>query len=333
MKDGQRTLSRVAQPIKNIALRFAYAGLFISAFALMMLGKVDADVMERLRAQMTDAVAPILEVASKPLEAVEQIFTNVENMVNVFEENDRLRTERGRLMHWKALAEKLEAENRELRGLLNAVHEKEPRFVTGRVIADAGGVFSNSVIVNAGGRNGLHKGQAAVTEDGLVGRLTHVGSRSARILLVTDLNARIPVLVEETGARAIMFGANQGLPRLKHRLAGSFASEGDRIVTSGDAGVFPPGLAVGRVASVNEDGVLIQPFVDMARLDFVRILSFGPAGIVRPPEREDTRLKGPAVRPRAAFDDGAGEAAGTPARSAVTLIPVAIPNSSENAEQ
>lgn len=294
MTDGHRTLSRVAQPIKNMALRFAYVGLIVGAFGMMMLGKFDAVVMERLRAQITDAVAPILDVVSRPIQAVEGVVDNAKNAVNVYSENDRLRAERERLLHWKAVAETLERENQELRQLLNAVPEASARFITGRVIADAGGVFSNSLIINAGARHSVMKGQAAVTEEGLIGRVTHVGSKSSRVLLITDLNARVPVLVQETGTRAIMFGANQGLPRLMHRLSGSIASEGDRVVTSGDAGVFPPGIAVGRVVSVDKDGILVQPFVDLARLDFVRILDFGPEGILRTPEEAPAAPQKPA---------------------------------------
>ncbi len=279
------SFSRVAQPIRNFAQRFAYVGLVVAAFALMMLAKVDTILVERVRTHMTDAVAPILDVLSQPLDTVNRGVAEVQAMKNLYEENTRLREERTRLMHWKSVAEKLEAENRVLKEQLNVIPEREASFVTARVIADTGGAFSQSVIVNAGARDGVEKGQAAVTADGLVGRVIDVGSRSARVLLLTDINAKIPVLVDPTRTRAIMAGANLAKPRLTWLPPGAVVSVGDSVVTSGHAGVFPPGLRVGQVAAVGEGGLIVQPYVDLTRLEYVRILNFSSGGILQLPQR------------------------------------------------
>ena len=279
------SFSRVAQPIRNFAQRFAYVGLVAAAFGLMMLAKVDTILVERARTHMTDAVAPILDVISRPLDTVHRGVEEVQAMKNLYEENARLREERTRLLHWKSVAEKLEAENRILKEQLNAIPEREASFVTGRVIADTGGAFSQSVIVNAGARDGVRKGQAAVTADGLVGRVIDVGSRSARVLLLTDINAKIPVLVDPARTRAIMAGANNSKPRLTWLPPGAVVAVGDSVVTSGHAGVFPPGLRVGRVTAVGEGGLIVQPYADLSRLEYVRILDFGMSGILQLPQR------------------------------------------------
>ena len=279
------SFSRVAQPIRNFAHRFAYIGLVVVAFALMMLAKVDTILVERARTHMTDAIAPILDVISRPLEAVNRGVDEVQAMKNLYDENARLTEERARLLHWKSVAEKLEAENRLLKEQLNVIPEQGASFVTARVIADTGGAFSQSVIVNAGARDGVQKGQAAVTADGLVGRVIDVGSRSARVLLLTDINAKIPVLVAPTRTRAIMAGANQAKPRLTWLPPGAVVSVGDNVVTSGHAGVFPPGLRVGQVSAVGEGGLIIQPYADLSRLEYVRILNFGMSGILQLPQR------------------------------------------------
>lgn len=279
------SFSRVAQPVRNFAHRFAYIGLVVVAFALMMLAKVDTILVERARTHMTDAIAPILDVISQPLDAVNRGVDEVQAMKNLYDENARLTEERARLLHWKAVAEKLEAENRLLKEQLHVIPEKGASFVTARVIADTGGAFSQSVIVNAGARDGVQKGQAAVTADGLVGRVIDVGSRSARVLLLTDINAKIPVLVDPTRTRAIMAGANQAKPRLTWLPPGAVVSVGDNVVTSGHAGVFPPGLRVGQISAVGEGGLIIQPYADLSRLEYVRILNFGMGGILQLPQR------------------------------------------------
>lgn len=279
------SFSRVAQPIRNFAQRFAYAGLVVAAFGLMMLAKVDTILVERARTHMTDAVAPILDVISRPLDAVNQGVDEFVAMKNLYEENVRLREERARLLHWKTVAHQLESENRVLREQLNVIPDPEASFVTARVIADTGGAFSQSVIVNAGARDGVQKGQAAVTADGLVGRVVDVGSRSARVLLLTDINAKIPVLIDSTRTRAIMAGTNKAQPKLTWLPPGSGVSVGDSIVTSGHAGVFPPGLRVGQVVAVGEGGLVVQPYADLARLEYVRLLNFGMSGVLQLPQR------------------------------------------------
>ena len=97
-------------------------------------------------------------------------------------EDADLRSANERLLQWQSAARRLDAENQTLRGMLNFQSAPESRYVTARVIGDTGGAFVHSVILNAGADAGVLRGQAAVTGVGLVGRVTHVGSRSARVL-------------------------------------------------------------------------------------------------------------------------------------------------------
>jgi rod shape-determining protein MreC len=288
VKGDPRTLGRIAQPIKALAQRFAYMGLVLGAFSLMMLGKVDAVLVDRVRAHVTDAVAPILDALSRPLFVVSSWVDEAEALVRVHEENARLREEKARLLQWQAAARGLESENKALRELLNFVPGPEVSFISARVIADTGGAYVQSLLVNAGARDGVRRGQVVVTGDGLIGRTLGVGHRSARILLITDLNSRIPVLVEPDRARAVLAGDNSERPRLVHLPPGAVVSPGDRVVTSGHGGTFPPGLPVGTVAQVGDGAIAVQPYVDRSRLEYVRIADFGLASTLVPvePSRE-----------------------------------------------
>ena len=124
-----------------------------------------------------------------------------------------------------------------------------------------------SLAVNLGADNGVRDGQAAVGSIGLVGRTVQTGDRSARILLITDLNARIPVVVEETRLRGILAGDNTNRPRLIHLPPDTEVRAGDRIVTSGHGGMFPVGIPVGVVASADDGTVRIEPVEDLTRLE------------------------------------------------------------------
>ena len=283
MKELPRSAYRATASVRNLTQRFLYVGLAVLAFAIMLLGKADALLMERFRAQVTDTVAPILDVVSRPVDAAVQVVDQINELVNLRAENQRLREDRTRLLQWQAVARRLEAENKSLHDMLKFVPGPRASFVTARVIADSGNAFAHSLLLNAGQRDGVAKGQAVITGDGLVGRINSTGARSARLLLITDLNSRIPVLIESTRTRAILAGDNKDRPRLIHLPPGAAVSPGDRVVTSGHGGAFPPGLSVGAVTSVSDGGIVVQPFVGRDRLEYVRIVDFELKGILKFP--------------------------------------------------
>src|SRR4029077_2184983 len=143
--------------------------------------------------------------------------------------------------------------------------EPAATYLTARVVADSGGAYVRSVMVYAGSENGVARGQAAVTGDALGGRVAEVGSRAARGLLVTDLNLRVPVIVEGSQQRALLSGDNSERPYLRYLDTGAVIRIGDRIVTSGQGGVFPPGLPVGVVASLEGEAPRVEPYVELSR--------------------------------------------------------------------
>jgi len=284
LKERPRFANRVSAPIRNLAQRFAYLGLALAAFALMLLGKADIGMIDRFRAEVTDGVAPILDMMSRPVATANEVIADARELIAVREQNAELRRDRDRLLHWQMVARKLESENKALREQLNYIPGPDASYVTARVIADTGGTFAHSLLLNTGVRPGVGKGMAVTTGAGLVGRISGVGARSARVLLITDLNSRIPVLIEQTRTRAILAGNNTYRPQLLHLPPGAPVSPGDRVVTSGHGGAFPPGLPVGVVEQVGEGGISVQPFVPRDRIEYVRIVDFGLQGILRQPE-------------------------------------------------
>ncbi len=279
MKQPTGQISRLGN-LKNLAQRFAFLSLIGLTFALMLIGKADTILVERARTAVSDAVTPILKVMAEPAAAISQVVSNIQELGAIRTQNSDLREANEDLMQWQAVALRLENENKQLRALLGTVAESQAKAVSGRVIADTGGAFAQSMLITAGSRDGVAKGQAVVTGAGLVGRVTQAGFRSARILLITDINSRIPVRVGEAGDRAILTGDNSSRPKLIYLGSTSGVAPGDRVVTSGDAGAFPPGLPVGRVVAADESTAVIEPFVSRDRLQYVEVLDFGLTGIL-----------------------------------------------------
>ena len=147
-------------------------------------------------------------------------------------------------------------------------------------------------MVNAGNRDGVAKGQAAITSEGLAGRVAEVGVRSARVLLVTDINSRIPVLVGEGRDRAILAGDNTNQPRLRYLAPGTEIRPGDYVVTSGHGAIFPPGLPIGVVTQASETTMRVQPFVDWAHMEFLRLADYELPGTLRPAQGAGPRRSG-----------------------------------------
>ncbi len=279
MKQHSGALGRLAT-LRQLAQRFTFLALAIAAFALMLLGKADTVLVERLRLAVSDAVVPILDVMSRPASTIAEVVGAVRDLATLRAENVRLREENANLMHWQTLARQLDNENRALQGQLNFVPDPDPSFVTARVVGDTGGAFVHSMLVNSGSREGIRKGQAVIAGEFLVGRIAEVGQRSARVLLLTDINSHIPVILENSRAKAILTGDNSDRPRLNYLSSNTNAAPGDRVVSSGHGGAFPPGIPIGVISSVQDGIVRVEPFVHRYQLEYVTVVDYGLAGVM-----------------------------------------------------
>ncbi|HEY9536362.1 MAG TPA: rod shape-determining protein MreC [Kiloniellaceae bacterium] len=280
MKKPTGSEIRVASPLKAWASRFALLLLVGAAFGLMLIGRTNTFLVEDTRTAVTDMVTPILDAVSQPVDTFSGIIEQAESFTRLSAENQALREQNARLLQWQAVARRLEAENAALRDLKNMVPDPAMSYLTARVVGDPGGAFVRTVLINAGERNGVEKGQAAITGDGLAGRIAEVGQRSARVLLLTDINSRVPVVVGEARDRAVLAGDNSNAPELLYLGPTAKVQVGDYVTTSGHGGVFPPGLPIGVVSAVGERGIRVQPFVDWAHMEVLRIVEYALTGIL-----------------------------------------------------
>ena len=273
----------LSPPRRAAMQRVALPLLVLLSATMVILGKADQVMFESLRVSVTDTASPALDVLSRPLAALGHLTDRARDFVAVYQDNHRLLEENERLLNWQQAALNLASENARLRELLKLTPEPATTFITARVIANSGGAYVRSLMVHAGSENGVERGQAAVTGEGLVGRVSEVGSRAARVLLVTDLNSRVPVIVEGSQQRALLTGDNSERPCLRYLDAGAEIKVGDRVVTSGQGGVFPPGLPVGVVASLDGESPRLEPYVELSRVEYLRIVDYGLAdGLPKP---------------------------------------------------
>jgi rod shape-determining protein MreC len=308
VKLEQRSLSRLALPLKALFDRSAFAALIVISVGLLLVGKADQGLLSAVGTRVSDAIVPVLEVAARPIDASRRVADEIGGLFALRQENAQLRQRNQRLLAWQDTARQLALENAALRQLLNLeAGVAPPTAVSARVVADASGPFVHTVLVDAGADQGVVKGMAAVNERGLVGRVIDVGRRSARVLLLTDFNARVPVMVEPARDQAILAGDNSREPGLIFLPLHPRMAVGQRVVTSGRGGLLPPGLAVGRISAIDEHKVAVTPAVDWERLEYVRLLEYSK---VVPPEALATlqrEVYGP-PRPPATVPGAAGMA-------------------------
>lgn len=283
---------RLSIPVRQALAKLTLPVLIAAAFGLMLLGKADTVVAERVRMALGDALTPIYALLAEPVARLHDVADSARHVLSLASENATLREENEQLRKWQAIALALDAENSALKANLRWIPDPTPNFVTARVVADAGGVYARAVLLSAGPNHGITKGQIALDDRGLVGRVTEVGARSVRVLLLTDINSRIPVTLESSHGRAILTGTNGPRPRLSYWTEGLRPVEGERVVTSAEADAFPAGLPVGTVHYTAQNVPEVEPTARLDRLEIVRLFDYGlhdvlapEASIAKPTER------------------------------------------------
>ncbi len=208
-----------------------------------------------------------------PVEPLREVGRKISTQVDLANELERLKKENQKLGNWEWRARQLEAKLADLEALAKVVPEQKLNFLTSRVIADSTGVFARSVTIDAGRRRNVRSGYPVINADGLIGRIVDTGPDASRVLLATDLNSRIPVVIGLNSVRAILAGDNSPRPRLIYIPDGVKVAPGDDVSTSGTGGLFPAGL---RLGAVSDDGgaqrVTLRANLD--RLDYVSVLFF-----------------------------------------------------------
>lgn len=273
MRRQHLTLVDVLQPARWVALR--YAGLFFLMFAISLVAfsKASPERMQGLTSVVHDLSVPVLNLLSRPVDTVAGAVESARTYFAVHEQNAQLRQENLMLRKWYHTAVALDEENRSLRQLVNMQQHGGVNFVTTRIVAENSGPFGRGALLFAGSRDGVTKGMGVASHDGLVGRVMHTGMQSARVLLVTDINSRIPVISQQTRERSILAGNNTDTAGLIYMPEKSALQAGELLVTSGDDGLLPPGVPVGRVDAIRADGsVDVRPLVNWHQLEYVSVI-------------------------------------------------------------
>jgi len=248
---------------------FALLGIFL-------VWRIDSPRVERFRLAVIDRVVPSFDWAMAPVTGMANLISDFQSYQQLAAQNGDLRRELQQMKAWKEAALQLEQENAKLLGLNNVRLDPELTYITGVVLTDSGSPFRQSVLLNVGARDGLVDGWPTMDGIGLVGRISGVGEKTARVILLTDTSSRIPITIQPSGQHAILGGDNTLNPPIEFLENSDLVRPGDRVVTSGDGGVFPADLLVGQVALGNDRRLRVRLSADYERLEFLRVLRSRP---------------------------------------------------------
>lgn len=246
--------------------------LCLCLLAVFLLWRIDSPRVERFRAQVTDRVVPSMGWAMVPVTATINLVRDFQSYQRLVEQNRELRSELRQMQAWKEAALQLEQENARLLDLNNVRLDPRLTFITGVVLADSGSPFRQSVLLNVGARDGVVDGWAAMDGIGLVGRISGTGGSTARVVMLTDPTSSVPAVIQPSGKTALITGDNSGAPLIAFLENADQVRPGDRVVTSGDGGVFPADLLIGQVAADRAGRLRVRLAADFERLEFLRVL-------------------------------------------------------------
>ena len=279
---------RASDKIKVRQRRFAHVALIIISFSLMFVGKADLVPMRDARMSSNDFLAPVIDFFSAPIRGVETMADGIRTVASLRAENVRLQAENDLLKRWQRRAEILESENQQLRSVTGTVSYENRRLITARAVTAPGGSFAHTVLIAIGDEEGISAGDPVITSNGLVGIVYDVGRAYTRVLMISDINARIPVMLASSSWPGLTMGQNSEYLELAFLPAEAEPAIGELVLTSGHGGILPAGLAVGRVERVDGDYVRVRPAVDFRNLGYVSILIGGTEGVDRSDLSQDS---------------------------------------------
>ncbi len=243
------------------------------AVILILIGKAQSSLFDRARTNIVDWMRPALVATRTPMEAVNRWVGSIGDIFWVYQENLRLKEENARLRQWHNRALVLNERIKRYQLLLHAVPDPALSSVVARVIGRANHPFLQTMILDAGKVNGIKPGQAVIDQRGMIGRVFLTGERTSWVILLTDLNSRIPVSIEPNTDQAIMAGDNSPMPVIETLASGVQLKENAQVVTSGDGDILPAGIPIGFIVP-DGNGYRVQLFADQTTAQDVEIIDF-----------------------------------------------------------
>ena len=250
--------------------RFSLFVLVLLSILFIYLETIESKPLNSIRSFVKDVIYRGASISSYPSKSFSNIYGFVENHINLYGNYNELIKENEELKNNISKSDFLELENSQLRKLIEEQIESPSNLLSARVMLDKQSPYLNSFVINVGSNKSIKNGMAVLDGKNFIGRIVDVNFFSSRVLLVSDLNSKIPVLSEPSASHAILSGRGTNEPTLEYLPKNHTIQDGDKIYTSGKEGIFAPGIPVGE-ARIAEDKIKVSLFSDLKQITFVNI--------------------------------------------------------------
>ena len=256
---------------KGTQQRFSLFALTVLSVLLIFLETIETKPLDRIRAFIKDTIFRGSLVASYPTKTFSSTYGFFERHINLYSEYNELIEENNKLKNNISKSDFLELENSQLRKLIEEQVSSPTNLVSARVMLDKQSPYLNSFVINIGSNKNIKNGMTVLSGKYFIGRIVDVNYFSSRVLLVSDLNSKIPIITEPSGSHAILSGHGKNEPTLEYLPENHDIQNGDKIYTSGKEGIFNPGTPIGE-AKVEKDQVTVSLFSNLDQITFVNIV-------------------------------------------------------------
>ena len=257
---------------KGAAQRFSLLVLIIISVILLSLDFYKAKPLNIFRSISKDIIYRGSFIISLPFKSLDRGYKTVKTHFTFYDDYQNLKNELYILKAQQSEIEFLKMQNKELKIVISDVLHTNIKNVIAKVILDKQSPFLKSIILNKGTNSNLKKGMAVLHKKNMVGRIVEVNYLSSRVLLVNDLNSKIPVKIQPSGENAIMSGEGNNLASLDFLPKLSTIEEKNIVFTSGSDGVFDDGIPIGKITEI-EGKFYVDFFSDLNQINFVTVIN------------------------------------------------------------
>ena len=255
---------------KGTKQKFSLFALVVLSIILISIETIEAKPFNYFRSFIKDTIYRGSLAVSAPFKVFDNFADYIDKHLNLYSNYDELKKENNKLKNNISESDFLEFENAQLRKLIEEQASSFSDLLSARVMIDKQSPYLNSFIINIGSNKNVKNGMAVLDGKNFVGRIVDVNFFSSRVLLVSDLNSKIPVIIEPSGHHAILSGYGTNKPILEYLPENYTIQNGDKVYTSGKEGIFSPGIPIGEII-IEKDVVKTSLFSDLSQITFVNI--------------------------------------------------------------
>jgi len=281
---SNKKFKSIMSQIRKLASGIAFVLLFLALIIAAFLDGSKNRFVTAVREKTLSVITPVVSVISAPFEKAKVYIQDTKDYFSLKTEVTALRKENAELKQIEVENERLRERNEKLYSLLNYAYPQAVKYTAADVLTDSDGVFAHSLLVKAGEKQGVEKGDAALFQGYLIGKVTYIGQNSSLIILLTDASSNIPVYVGKKRIKAILSGNNTENPTLTKIEKIQDIRKGDEIITSGIYDTLPQGLKIGKTAedfNPLSDTIGVNIGVQRRYIDMVRIMNFGKKSMLQ----------------------------------------------------